>query len=216
MLAGPVGNVDATVICEAPQLGAAPRRDGAQPHRRRSARRSASRRRPTRAWVSSAAARESPALRWRSSSARRGNRVRRMDLRSTRSSLARKVKLGSLGLAARRAVQPQDARRGRRDPADAARTSSPASPASSPAGAPRRPPGSPARRSPTPTTSMLDRRGGRAHLRRAAPALERARPRACASEGVGRATGSRSWPATTAASSTRPSPSRSSAPTAST
>ena len=63
-IAGRIVNVDATVVCEEPRLGAATGRrwSGSSPRRPRPG--SASRRRPTRGWAGSAAARESPA--WRS------------------------------------------------------------------------------------------------------------------------------------------------------
>ena len=96
-----------------------------------------------------------------------------------------------------------------------ARTSLPASRARSFAGAPRRPPGSPARRSCGPTTPCSSTTPASSPSPRSIAARTRSRGR-CAARGSSPATGSRSWPATTAGSSTRPWRSPSSAPTAST
>ena len=99
----------------------------------------------------------------------------------TPTALARAGQARLARCADRRAVQSQDARRGRRDPADAARQARARWRASSsrwgasPAAGDRRGGDQPPRR-----RRCIDRRGGIAHLRRDAPALERARPRACA------------------------------------
>ena len=105
--------------------------------------------------------------------------------------------------ASRRSLQPEGAARGRRHPADAPRQARPrssrelarwgASPAAGITGAAIT----------HPDDVGADRRARRAHLRRAPPALERARPRAAPSAESAPATASRSCAATTAASSRR-------------
>ena len=150
----------------------APRRDRAQPQRgdRRARKRQGDDQRGH--GFRRAAERESPASQWRSSRAP-PTRVSPMDLDRPKS-LARRVKLGSLGSLPRGAVQRPNAARGRRDPADApgqARASRPRARALGRLAGRR----DHRRRDHPPRRGGPDRREGRAHLRRTRSPLERAR-----------------------------------------
>ena len=213
MLSGPVVNVDATVICEAPRLGE---------HRAEMERNLA-------AGAGGAGERQGDHQRGHGFRRPRGGhrlhgggaRRHRWAIRFCTDGLrepARARPQGQARLArpaGRRALQREDARRGRRDPADPAGQARPRRARARALGRLARRRDRRGRDHP-PGRRDGDRRGRLGDLRRDAPALQRPRARARATGASSPATASRSWPATTAASSTRPSLSRSWAPTAST